>query len=715
MASSATNASRGSETGITVQSGSTPASKPTVDLTALTVRDDFLLELGESLGGQASVRPVDSTSAALEYLSSTKRGQVFVIDTRDVADIRADVEKALAQAPHAVVLLFAPAELEKQASAAAKGTQVFAVLPIPLDKRKTAATLEGAITEAVAKKATAGSGSSSPAVTVESFQTNSERASSSEPPEREKSKAASWAAVGVAAAALAGGAYWFVTKDKGAPPAAAKAAKATSPAPGASSESTAADDAALVPKPAVDASIVSGKVDDLLEKARLAMRERRYLEPTGDNALLYYRSAAAADPNNGEAVDGLQRVAGVAANHFEESLGAAKYEEAALALANLKLANPSDSHIGPFELKLATAQISKALADGNVDRAAALVRQAQQSSNIPADQLTKWRNEIGRRQEDAKVQRLANLVADRIRDGKLTEPADDDAKAYAQQLRDFAPANPTTQRALRELGNAYLRKARDATLAKNNTEADRWIADARAVGISPAEIATFQRDAAAARVKAAQAEADRLMQSARDRMRDGKLTDPAQDSAAYYLGQLQSSDPANPALLPAGHDLAQKLLDRARSAALAGKTALVDPDLTLARHWGADPKDIQAIQQLQAAKPATSAASNPARSATAGLTPQQLASYLKRSKYVSPEYPSKALSQRLGGAVTVEYIVGTNGDPRDVRVIEANPPGVFDRAALNAVKRWHYDPVVINGTPVEVPVRTAIRFELPAQ
>jgi periplasmic protein TonB len=57
--------------------------------------------------------------------------------------------------------------------------------------------------------------------------------------------------------------------------------------------------------------------------------------------------------------------------------------------------------------------------------------------------------------------------------------------------------------------------------------------------------------------------------------------------------------------------------------------------------------------------------------------------------------------------------VDTNGDPRDVRVVEATPPGVFDHAAITAVKRWHYDPVVVNGAPVEIPIRTSIRFELP--
>jgi outer membrane biosynthesis protein TonB len=38
---------------------------------------------------------------------------------------------------------------------------------------------------------------------------------------------------------------------------------------------------------------------------------------------------------------------------------------------------------------------------------------------------------------------------------------------------------------------------------------------------------------------------------------------------------------------------------------------------------------------------------------------------------------------------------------------------VFDKSATGAVKRWRYEPVVANGAPVEIPVRTAIRFELP--
>ncbi len=710
---SASNASRATETSAGAAgspgTGSGSNTRPSVDVTAITTRDDFLLELGDALGGQASIRPVDSMSAALEHLTSTKRGQVLVIDAREVNDIPGDIERAHSQAAHAVVLVFTVAESEKQLGAAVKGSNVFAVLPIPLDKRKTGAVLEGAMADAIARKSMR-SPDRGAGVSVEPFQAQVD----STPPSDSggKSKMGLIAGVGVAVVAVAAGAFIFLGKSKetAAPPAGAPA-KVAATAPAAAADTSASDDA--VAHPAVETSIVAGKVDDLLEKARLAMRERRYSEPVGDNALLYYRSAAAADPSNGEAEDGLQRVAGVLASRFDESMNGGRFDEASLALANFKAAAPKDSRIPALEVRLVTAQISKALSDGNLDRANGLIRQAQSSPGISADQVNKWKAEVSRRTEDAKVQRFANLVTERIRDGRLVDPADDSAKVYIQQLHDLAPANATTQRLTRDLNAAYMRKAREAAIANRASEVDRWLTEARAGGISATEINSFQKELANARQKAVSAESDRLAQLARDRIRDGRLTDPAQDSASFYVGQIQSADPSNAAIGQLSKDLATKLVERARASAQAGKgISSVDGDLTLAKRWGADPKDILAVQQLaNAPKSGSSAAARSA--AAAGVNPASLAASLKRTRYVAPEFPDKALSQHVNGAVTVEYTVGTNGDTRDVRVVESTPPGMFDKAATNAVKRWRYDPVAVNGVPVEVPVRTSIRFELP--
>ncbi len=710
---SASNASRANETSSAAAgSPGTSNTRPTVDVTAITTRDDFLLELGEVLGGQASVRPVDSMSAALEHLSSGKRGQLLVMDARDVSDVRGDIERAHSQASHAVVLVFTSAEAEKQVGAAVKGSNVFAVLPIPLDRRKTGAVLEGAMADAVARKSTRTGPDRGAALSVEPFQPQIDPAGPSD--SDGKSRMPLIIGAGVAVAAVAVGAFVFLGRSKQPSTAPANApATVTAAAPAAPAAGAAASEDANVAGPVVETSLLKGKVDDLLEKARLAMRERRYSEPVGDNALLYYRSAAAADPANGEATDGLQRVAGVLASRFDESMNAGRFDEASLALANFKAATPNDSRIPGLEVRLITAQISKALADGNLDRANGLIRQAQSSPGIPADQINKWKSDVARRTEDAKLQRFASLVTDRIRDGRLVDPADDSAKVYMQQLHDLAPTNATTQRLTRDLNSAYLRKAREAAIANRGSEADRWLTEARAGGVSANEISSYQKDLASARQKALSAESDRLAQLARDRMRDGRLTDPAQDSAAYYIGQIQSSDASNAAIGPLSRDLATKLVERARTSVQAGKIGSnVDSDLASAKRWGADPKDILAVQQLEnSPKTAGSAAARTA--AAAGLNPASLAASLKRTRYVAPEYPSSALSQQVAGSVTVEFTVGANGDTRDVRVVEATPPGVFDKAAVAAVKRWRYDPVFANGAPVEVPVRTAIRFELP--
>src|SRR5262249_37684052 len=149
---------------------------------------------------------------------------------------------------------------------------------------------------------------------------------------------------------------------------------------------------------------------------------------------------------------------------------------------------------------------------------------------------------------------------------------------------DAAPTNATTQRLTRDLNAAYMRKAREAALANHASEVDRWLTEAKAGGISAGDINSFQKELSNARQKAITAEGDRLAGLARDRIRDGRLTDPAQDSATYYLTQLQGTDGSNANIAGLSHDLAGKLIERARASAQTGKGgAVVDADLTQAK------------------------------------------------------------------------------------------------------------------------------------
>lgn len=94
-----------------------------------------------------------------------------------------------------------------------------------------------------------------------------------------------------------------------------------------------------------------------------------------------------------------------------------------------------------------------------------------------------------------------------------------------------------------------------------------------------------------------------------------------------------------------------------------------------------------------------------------GLSPSD-GEYLPIVK-VQPVYPRRALSRGIEGYVIVEFTVTKQGTTKDIKVVEANPSGVFDRAAVQAAAKFKYKPRVIDGQPIEVPgVQNKITFEI---
>jgi len=73
-----------------------------------------------------------------------------------------------------------------------------------------------------------------------------------------------------------------------------------------------------------------------------------------------------------------------------------------------------------------------------------------------------------------------------------------------------------------------------------------------------------------------------------------------------------------------------------------------------------------------------------------------------------PSYPSRARRRRIEGEVTVRFTVTTTGSVGDLSVVSASPPGLFEQATLEAVRRWRYPP-----QPASRPgVLATVRFEL---
>lgn len=81
---------------------------------------------------------------------------------------------------------------------------------------------------------------------------------------------------------------------------------------------------------------------------------------------------------------------------------------------------------------------------------------------------------------------------------------------------------------------------------------------------------------------------------------------------------------------------------------------------------------------------------------------------------VTPVYPRRALARGIEGYVIVQFDVSPTGAVTNARVIESEPPNVFDEAALNATLKFKYKPRIINGEAVKVTgIQNKFSFRIP--
>lgn len=80
---------------------------------------------------------------------------------------------------------------------------------------------------------------------------------------------------------------------------------------------------------------------------------------------------------------------------------------------------------------------------------------------------------------------------------------------------------------------------------------------------------------------------------------------------------------------------------------------------------------------------------------------------------VNPQYPERAKQRGLEGWVEIEFTITAAGTVKSPRVTNYHPSTVFNRAALRAIRKWKYNPKVVEGVAVERPgVRVRLTFEL---
>jgi len=76
-----------------------------------------------------------------------------------------------------------------------------------------------------------------------------------------------------------------------------------------------------------------------------------------------------------------------------------------------------------------------------------------------------------------------------------------------------------------------------------------------------------------------------------------------------------------------------------------------------------------------------------------------------------PQYTEIARKARLQGVVIVQAIIDKGGNVTNVKVLKGLGMGL-DQAAVDAIKKWKFDPATLNGKPVAVYYNLTVNFRL---
>ena len=76
-----------------------------------------------------------------------------------------------------------------------------------------------------------------------------------------------------------------------------------------------------------------------------------------------------------------------------------------------------------------------------------------------------------------------------------------------------------------------------------------------------------------------------------------------------------------------------------------------------------------------------------------------------------PTYPESERKSRSEGRTFLHIVVDDKGNVR-MPAVDASPGSAFANAAIDAVKKWTFEPAKLNGEPVAVLIRVEMEFKL---
>ena len=270
-----------------------------------------------------------------------------------------------------------------------------------------------------------------------------------------------------------------------------------------------------------------------------------------------------------------------------------------------------------------------------------------------------------------KPDELREAASKAYNENRLYAPAGDNAIEYYLALRDKAPGDAAVSSALVDLLPMTVIATEQSVARDDFAEAQRLSAliekaDAQHPALSrlKSSIVAQQQAASQRAVQqqlTAEEEAKKQAELEKQRLADQQKQ---QQDAARQLAERQSTERQNAERQAADRQAAERQAAERQAA------------------------ERQAAERQAAQQQVAQTVAAPARPAAPAAS-----SELRALSTPAPTFPTEALRAAQSGEVQVEFTVSPDGSVSAARVVRSTPPRVFDRAAVNAVKRWRFQPV----------------------
>lgn len=506
------------------------------------------------------------------------------------------------------------------------------------------------------------------------------------------------AVFGVAVIAIAGGMFWLSSG-----PDESGTNSAPIAVPPAVTEAE-----VVVETPASEAAIIANPI---IDEARAARDAGQIVSPEGSNAIELYMAAAAAEPDNATIVTELDAVIVDALAMAETAMLESRIDDADTALQRIATVDPDNARLPFLTTQLSQLQMRgyltdarSAILESRFEDASSALESARLLNIADTTELDTVANELDAARGEQASEEILAMAHTRLEDNSLLSPANDNARYYFEMVLENDPENATALQGLTlvasklalqarvDIDNGYLDSAQDLLGAANSLDPSNNEALAAAAALSS------KRDAVAAQRRA----------------REEQLA--AEEAARQAAAKRAAEAAAQPAEKQTDEET-QALVENASNTgdAPAGATNEDNNEVTAAVDNGvvdtataADTADQPTVE-----KPAPATADDVADSRN---TPPEATltavSTLSRTKYVAPRYPRAAQRRNISGWVDVAFTVTTDGTVKDVEVRNSEPGDTFVNAAINAVEKWEFEPVVADGVSVEKRAGVRMMFAL---